>query len=179
MKRLTILALPVVIGMVYLSSTYGCKSNSGGTTTTDSTATMAAKNRQTALAVDIAVSKHDPDGVVKDCTADVVDYADGSMKAAKGPDSVKAGIKEFFAAFPDVKGENLVAAAQGDTVIVTGDWSGTFKGDMGPIKATGKPFKVTDADIYVFNKQGKIISHRSVQSMNTYLASAGATMPSH
>ena len=175
MKKLTFL-IPVIIGAVCLLS--ACGGKSGGGAATDTTASMAAKNRQTALAVNLAVNRHDADGAVKDCTPDCVDYTDGSMKPAKGVDSVKAGLKQFFAVFPDVKGENFVAAVQGDTVIITGDWTGTFKGDLGPIKATGKPFKVADADIYVFNKQGKIISHRSVQSMGTYLASAGAAMPS-
>jgi predicted ester cyclase len=177
MKKRIIFVLPVAIGMAYLFSSSGCKPG-GSNTATDTTTNMAAKNRQTALAVEMAINKHDPDGVVKDCTPDCVDYVDGSMKPAKGIDSVKAGLKGFFATFPDIKGENLVAAAQGDSVIVTGDWTGTFKGAMGPMKPTGKSFKVADADIFVFNKQGKIVSHRSVQSINTYIAQVGATMPS-
>ncbi len=79
-------------------------------------------------------------------------------------------MKDFFAAFPDVKGDSLVFLGQGDTVVVMGTWSGTFKGGMGRMKPTGKKFKVFDEDIFSFNKDGKITSHRSVQSENTYIS---------
>jgi len=43
------------------------------------------------------------------------------------------------------------------------------------MKPTGKSFKVMDADIFIFNKQGKITAHKSIQSIGTYIGPAGTT----
>ena len=174
MKKLTIL-IPVIIGAACLLSACGGKSGPGGATA-DSTATMTAKNKQTALNSIVAVSKHDVDGIIKNCSPDFVDYADGSMKPAKGIDSAKAALKGFLSMFPDVHGDNLVAVAQGDTVAVFGTWTGTFKGAMGKMQPTGKSFKVQDADVFTFNKDGKITSHRSIVPMSSYMEQVGASM---
>lgn len=83
----------------------------------------------------------------------------------------------WFAAIPDLKGDNIMAAADGDHVMVCGDWSGTWKNDFMGMKATGKSFKVKDVDIFKFNDAGKIIEHRSVQSHETMDRQTGMSMP--
>lgn len=67
----------------------------------------------------MAINKHDADGVLKDIAPDFVDYGSGESTPIKG-DSAKADLKEFLAAFPDYKGDNLVYLGQGDTVVVMG-----------------------------------------------------------
>lgn len=134
------------------------------------------KNKQTAIASMAAIMAHNADEVLKNAAADAIDYGDGSMPPAKGIDSIKAGLKAFLNAFPDYKGENLMYTAEGNTVIITGDWSGTFKNDFWGMKATGKSFKVKDADILTFNAEGKITSHSSIQSNSTMLTMVGAKM---
>jgi predicted ester cyclase len=139
----------------------------------------AEKNRQTALASVMAVNAHDADAVLKDITPDGVDYGDGSMPAVRGVDSVKAGLRAWLVAFPDVKGENLVALSNADGSIVTvlGDWTGTFKNDFMGMKATGKSYHLMDADVLTFNEEGKITSHRAIQSYMTMMSQVGASMP--
>jgi predicted ester cyclase len=85
-------------------------------------------------------------------------------------------MKGWLDAFPDYKGENLMAIADGDKVAVLRDWSGTFKKDFMGMKATGKIFKAKDVDIFTFNDAGKITKHRSVQSMTTLMQQLGVPM---
>lgn len=152
---------------------------------TDSTGTRQAmsqeareeRNKQTALASIEGVNKHDPDMVLMNATADAMDYGDGSMKPTSNRDSIKASLRDWFAAFPDVKGENLRAVADGDWVMVWGDWSGTWKGDIMGQKATNKSFKLSDVDIMKFNDEGKIIEHHTVQSNMMTGMMVGMKMP--
>ena len=150
----------------------------------DSMSSMAdnkvEKNKQTALASIMGFIAHDADAVVKDAAPGCMDLGDGSMPPAKGIDSMKAGIKSFLAAFPDLKGEDLEALsnADGSKVIILGKWSGTFKNDFMGMKATGKSYaKINDADIFTFDETGKITSHANVQSNMTYMNAVGAMMP--
>jgi predicted ester cyclase len=154
-----------------------CKSNSGSSSIeNDCTATALKRNKQTALNTEMALSKGDVDGMFKDCTADYLDYGNGESKPEK-MDTAKAGLKSFFAAFPNFKGKNLVAVADSNLVIVTGEWSGTFKNDYMSMKSNGKSFKAPEADIFTFNQDGKITSHRSIQSVAAYLYQLGLLVP--
>jgi len=141
-----------------------CKSNSGTKSSSDSTATAIKRNKQIALDAEMSISKQDMDGLFKNCSADFVDYGNGDSKPMKNVDSIKADFKGFLTAFPDFKGEDLAAIADSNTVVVTGNWSGTFKNDYMKMKANGKSFKIPEADIFTFNNEGKITSHKSVQS---------------
>jgi predicted ester cyclase len=170
-------------------TTIACNSNSSTEPKTDTTATdtkvttmnasktdMAEKNKETALAALQSVNSQNKDGVFKDAVPDVVDYGDGSTPPAKGIDSCKAFLQGFLTAFPDYKGENLMALAEGNHVAVFGDWSGTFKGELMGMKPTGKSFKVKDVDLFTFNDEGKITEHHSVQSLETMMMQLGAKM---
>lgn len=139
----------------------------------------AEKNKQTALASIMGFSNHDADAVVKDAAPGCMDLGDGSMPPAKGIDSMKAGIKSFLAAFPDLKGEDLEAMsnADGSKVIILGKWSATFKNDFMGMKSTGKSYaKINDADIFTFDENGKITSHANVQSNMTYMNAVAVIM---
>lgn len=138
------------------------------TTTVDSVAlakeTMLKKNKAAALGFLEAINSKNLDAMVKDYAIDYVDYHDGGIPPSKGLDTLKRDLKDFITAFPDVKAENLVAVAEGNQVAVFGEWSGTFKANLGKMKATGKSFKLKDADLFTFNDAGKITEHRAVQS---------------
>ncbi|HXL55122.1 MAG TPA: ester cyclase [Chitinophagaceae bacterium] len=137
---------------------------------------MLEKNKATALAAEQGFNNHDANAVFKDAAPDFVDYGDGSTPPAKGIDSSKALLQSFITAFPDMKGENLMAIAEGDHVAVFGDWSGTFKGKMMGMKPTNKSFKMKDVDLFTFNDKGQITEHHSVQSMTTIMMQVGAGM---
>jgi outer membrane murein-binding lipoprotein Lpp len=163
------------VAVLFLSA---CNSKTGTTAKTDdSTATTLAKNKQTALNSDLAFNKGDIDAAYKDYAADFVEYGDGTSKPRKNIDSLKIDNKAFLVAFPDAKGEKLHAVAEGDTVMITGVWTGTFKKDYRKMKATGKSFKSPDVDIFTFNKDGKITSHSNIQSYILALYQLGVPMP--
>ena len=147
--------------------------------TMSSSETKAERNRQTALTGVKAVNDHDANAMMKDVTTDAMDYGDGSGNPVKGVDSVKTYINAWLHAFPDVKGDALEAYSNedGSKVIVVGQWTGTFKNDLMGMKATGKSFKYWDGDIFTFNDDGKIISHRSIQPFTTTMLQVGAKMP--
>jgi predicted ester cyclase len=155
-------------------TTYGTDSASNGM---NSKQDMEERNKETALADAKAFNDHNADEVLKNVTADFVDYGDGSMPPVKGSDSAKAFAKMFLASFPDLKVENLMALADGNHVAVIGEWSGTFKKDLMEMKATNKQFKFKDVDIFTFNSDGKITEHRSTQSLDNIFRQLGTSMP--
>jgi steroid delta-isomerase-like uncharacterized protein len=117
-----------------------------------------------------ALNNHDFDKMTSLMTDDAVDYGDGSGHSIKGRDSINANMKTFFGSFPDFKGEDSKFYADGDNVVVTATYSGTFKKDMGKMKANGKSFKFRDADIFTLNDAGKITSHSYIQSDATMMS---------
>lgn len=142
------------------------------------TESKAEKNKATALASVMGVNTHDAAVMLKDVTQDAMDYGDGSMPPTKGIDSIKAGINAWLTAFPDVKGENfMVMTDDGTHVAVFADWSGTFKNDFMGMKATGKSYKLKDADVFTFNAEGKITEHRSIQSNMVMGSQVGMAPP--
>lgn len=154
-------------------------SAAGNMSAMSSSENKAEHNRQTALIDVQAANEHNADGMLKDVTPDAVDYGDGTGSPVKSVDSVKMFMNAWLKAFPDVKGENLEAFsnADGSKVIVVGEWSGTFKNDFMGMKATGKSFKFWDGDLFTFNDDGKITSHRGIQSWMTTVSQVGAKMP--
>lgn len=118
-------------------------------------------------------SKGDYDAAFKDAAPGFIDYADGSMPPMTSIDSLKSFVRMMTAAVTGYKGENLNYYADDDHVIVIGDWTGTFKNDLMGIKATGKPVKFRDADIFKLNEEGKITEHSSVQNIGASLMTAG------
>lgn len=165
--------LAMLTAICFIAS--GCTNTPGSTSGEDSlkaagadkmsSGDMRQKNKSTALASVQSFVNHDVNAVVKDIAPDFVDYGDGSGPPVRGMDSCKAAIQSFISAFPDMKGENLMALADGDQVAVFGDWSGTFKGKFMNMEPTGKSFKMKDVDLFTFNGNGQITSHRSIQSM--------------
>lgn len=154
-----------------------CSANTGSTSTTDSAANRTERNRLTALKGDQDLSAHNVDAVLAACDTGVIDYGSGEDKPIKGIANIKKGLTEYLAAFPDLKGENFTAFAHGDSAIVIATWTGTFKNAMMGMQPTGKSFKYDDADIFTFNKAGKVTSHRSIQSSATFFKQLGINMP--
>jgi predicted ester cyclase len=135
------------------------------------------KNKQTALACVNALISGDVDATVKDGTADVTDFGDGSMPPVKGMDSLKAALHNWRDAMSEYKADNLWAIADGDQVAVFGDWSITFKSDLMGMKTAGKSVKMKDVDIFKFNSEGKITEHRNIQSSAEMIRQLSADSP--
>ncbi len=135
------------------------------------------RNKRTALASVEAINVHNVDSALKDAAPDIVNYGNGNIPPVKGIDQVKAGLRMFTAALPIEKAENLVAIADGEWVMVWGQWSGTWKEDMMGQKATGKPYKKREVEIFRFNDEGKITEHHSVQSIFEVARQIGMKVP--
>ena len=129
--------------------------------TTGDAETKEARNKQVIMASFDAFNKGDVDKAFENADPSYMDSFDGSGPAMPA-DTVKAMFKAITAAIPDYKGSNFEYIADGNTVVVIGEWSGTFKNDLMGMKATGKTFSFKDADIFTLNDNGKIIGHRSI-----------------
>lgn len=169
MKR-TILFLTATLFMaISACNNEGKKDEVKSEATAPSAETKEERNKKVAMAGLESFNKDDIDGVVKDVAPGFVDYGDGTIPPITNIDTVKAFMSMFKASMEGYKGENLNYYADGDYVIVHGDWGGVFKKDFMGIKATGKPFKFKDVDIFKFNDEGKIVEHHAVQNLAAIL----------
>ncbi|MCY7421978.1 MAG: ester cyclase [Chitinophagaceae bacterium] len=164
---------PLLFFFAIASTLMACNNNSSNSSATNDTLNVKStnskeakeeRNKQIVKAGTEAFSQHDVEAVAKDFARDVLDYGDGSRPPVRGVDSFKYNTSQFFKAFPDMKGENLHYVADGDWVVVWGDWCATWKGVFAGQKATGKSFKVREADVFKFNNAGRISEHRGIQS---------------
>jgi len=130
------------------------------------------RNRQTVEALFSNMNKHDVASMFSAMAPDCMDYGDGSGKPAP-LDSVKAGMANWFTAFPDFKSENKQVMADGDWVMVWSDQSGTWKGYLSGQKPTGKAFKAQDVDIFRLNAEGKVTEHHNILSFATLAQQIG------
>ena len=169
----TVLVLSVIAGSLFSS----CKSNSAASSGSDSTAAVIKKNAQTALSADSMILKHDIESYFKLCAPGYAELGSQGDKPEKNIDSIKTEMKTFFGAYPDFKAEDLKAYTHDDEVIVTGTYSATFKNAYLTMKPTGKSFKIFDGDIYTFDKDGKITSHRSIVPGSVYMSQVGVVLP--
>ena len=140
------------------------------------TESKTERNKKAVMESMAGINAHSAVEALKNSTADGIDYGDGNNPPVKGMDSLKASIQAFLDAFPDYHGDNISYMADGDQVVVLANWSGTFKKDLWGMKATGKSFKLKDADVFTLNADGKITEHRQIQSMGPVFASLGVPM---
>jgi predicted ester cyclase len=138
-------------------------------TTLSSAESKQERNKKVIMASFENFEKGNMDAVFKDAAPNFTDYADGSVPPITSVDSIKQFFNMIVAAFEGYKGENLKYFADGDYVLVYGDWGGVFKNDFMGMKATGKPFKFKDVDIFKLNEEGKITEHSSVQNLGAVL----------
>jgi predicted SnoaL-like aldol condensation-catalyzing enzyme len=181
MKK-TIVLLAVATALLTACETSNNKAEGTDTKMADSTNVESAeskteRNKKVVRASMEAMMSKNVDEAFKDVAPDVVDYNDGSMPAMKGKDSIMNMIKSWMNAFPDNKGNDLKYVAEGDWVMVWGEWSGTFKNDFMGTKATNKSYKMKDVDIFKLNDAGQIIEHHNVQSPNTMMRQVGMAPP--
>src|SRR3982751_1744711 len=181
MKRIFFFIIAAAFSLVACNnkseSTVSSDAKDTAKTAMDDKETKEIRNRKIVMESIEAFNAHDVDAVMKEADPNTMEYGDGSMTPIKGIDSVKAGMKMWFAAIPDVKGEDFKVVADGDWVMVYGKWTGTWKNEFMGQKATGKSFKIYDVDIFKLNEDGKIMEHHNVQSPQTTAYQIGMKMP--
>lgn len=131
------------------------------------------RNKKVIIANMDAFAKRDVDAMLKDAAPVCTEYGDESMPPSTNTDSTKAFLKMLMNSFENYAASNAKMVAEGDYVYYFADWSGVFKNDLMGIKATGKPFKYKDCDIFKLNDDGKITEHHSIQNMAAFFMAAG------
>ena len=135
------------------------------------------RNKKIALANAEAIHARDIEAASKNFAPDIINYGNGKMPPQKGIEAVTTSLRMFTGALPIDKIQNLVAVADGDWVMLWGEWSSTWKGDFMGQKATGKSFTKKEVEIYRFNDEGKIVEHHSVQSIGEIAQQIGMKLP--
>jgi predicted ester cyclase len=168
MKK-TILLFTVAIIMVSCNNESKTGSEEKKENATTTSETKQERNKKTVLASMDAFAKRDVDGMLKDAAPVCTEYGDETMPPSTNTDSTKAFIKMLINSIENYTASNAQLIADGDYVFYYADWSGVFKNDLMGIKATGKPLKFKDCDIFKFNDDGKITEHHSIQNMGALL----------
>jgi predicted ester cyclase len=166
------LANIAIIGVAVLSS---CSSPDNDRDSIENAMPMisaAINNQQTAQLAIQAFNSHNVNDILKNWDSTAIDYGDGSSRPISGLDSIRAMYSLILTAIPDIQVDSLRSLTDnGEHVIVTGEWSGTFKNDSLGVKETR--IKFWNGDFFTFNEKGKIIQHRSIQSHVSILAQLG------
>ena len=152
-------------------------------TTTNPTTSQESKqerNKRIVLARMHGFETGNVDSVIRaeNTAVDFIDRREGSIPK-KGIQNARAGLLQLMKAFPDYKGDNFMAVAEGDDVLVYGEWSGTWKNDFLGMKATGKSFKTNDVAILKLNSEGKVVEHHGIQPFATIAKQVGMRLPEH
>jgi predicted ester cyclase len=88
-------------------------------------------------------------------TDDALESDQAMGKDNKGKKEIEAGLKQFWAAFSDIKATTSETFAAGDYVVAIGKMEGTNDHDMGKMKKTGKKVSLDFAEI-AHVKDGKV-----------------------
>ena len=132
----------------------------------------ALQNEQTAMLSIQAFNSHNVNEILKNWDSSAIDYGDGTGRPIAGIDSIRYIYSMVFKAIPNIKVDSLKTLTDnGEHIIVTGEWSGSFKNDSLGLKETKISF--WNGDFFTFNERGKIIQHKSIQSHLAKLAQMG------
>ena len=132
----------------------------------------AITNEQTAMLSIQAFNSHNVNEILKNWDSSAIDYGDGTMRSISGIDSIRYIFSAMLRAIPNIRVDSLKTLTDnGEHVIVTGQWSGTFRNDSLGVKETA--FNFWNGDFFSFNERGKIIQHKSIQSHLAILAQLG------
>jgi steroid delta-isomerase-like uncharacterized protein len=122
---------------------------------TAGTADADKKSLDAAKALYAAIDKRDMKTFESAMTDDAVFMDLARPEDIKGKAKVKADLGNFIKAFPDLKLEPKQEIAAGKYVVVEGTWTGTMKGQLGPLKASNKSGTVHFVDVLEI-KDGKV-----------------------
>lgn len=92
-------------------------------------------------------NKRDADALAASWADDGVESDQAAPADVAGKAAIAEGTKMFLGAFSDGKISPLSLFAAGDYVVSISAFTGTNDGDMGPMPKTGKPVKITVAEV--------------------------------
>jgi len=118
------------------------------------------------------LNAHNPSMVDSFCVSDFIDHNPDQGHTGKGLDDLKAGLNDFFTAFPDFKIKSNFMIASGDSVMVHMTMTGTNTGSMAGMPATGKQVSVDGVDIILL-KDGKATERWGYFDMIKFMTQLG------
>jgi hypothetical protein len=125
------------------------------------------KNKETALKTFHALSKGNLDASSFATISGSSKSTGAASKEIEGKQSMKEKMQQLLLLTNDYKAENIKVFADGDYVFIMADWTGSFKKDFMGNNAVVNSFRIPDVDIFRFSKNGEIIEHRGIQSINS------------
>ena len=119
------------------------------------------------------ISAGDIDGFVDLLADDFVEH-----EVVEGFPPTKEGVRQFFAAwkaaFPDLRMEPQDMIASGDKVVTRARCTGTHRGELMGMPATGKSVDVQAIDIVRFGDDGRAVEHWGVSDTMAMMQQLGA-----
>jgi steroid delta-isomerase-like uncharacterized protein len=120
-----------------------------------------------------AINAHDLDAVAAVLADDFVDHEE-----IPGLEPTKAGVLDFFrlniAAFPDLRFEAEDVLVAGDKVVARARFTGTHRGELQGVPASGKRVDVPLIDIVRFGDDGLAHEHWGVMDAFAMMHQIGA-----
>jgi predicted ester cyclase len=160
-----------------------CAKKGSETATTDSTQTTAtapnnveANKAGVRAFYDTVINGHNIAAIDKYCAENVVDHNPDPGQSGQGIAAIKKGFQDWFASMPDVHISIDQIMGEGDMVTAISTMTGTMKGDMGPMKATGKSCKVMNIDIIKL-KDGKCVERWGLADQMAMMQQLGMMPP--
>lgn len=134
----------------------------------------AEETRKTMLGFYDASNRHDLDAL-GDCLADdcVFHTIPAPLGLGQGRDAVVRFAQLYFAAFPDARSEVLDLLAQGDLVAARRRITGTHKGGIMGIPASGNTIDLDYGDFWRFDADGKIVERWGYQDNLAFMRQLG------
>jgi predicted ester cyclase len=96
----------------------------------------------------------------------------------RGPEEFIDTVENLRIAFPNLRHEEQLTIAQGDTVISVLNVTGTNTGNFFILPPTGKNISYEAVHIYRIGEDGKIVEHKAIRDDLTFLAQLGVVKPS-
>jgi|SRR5450631_496022 steroid delta-isomerase-like uncharacterized protein len=129
--------------------------------------------------IDEVINSGKPELCDRHLAANRIDYQDYGLPPgmADGHEGFKKVLGPFFEAFPDLHLEVQFTVADDDRIVLYSSTTGTHRGPLMGMAATGKRFKVNGTDIFRFNDEGKIAAHWGVFDTFGMLAQLGLVPP--
>jgi len=158
--------------------TAGCSKNTSTTSSSESDAATTQKNKNMEGVRSFMAGMAAGDTTVVDSLiAENFNEHQQMAGVGAGPAGLKALIREWHTAFPDMQITVNEMSADSDKVWVYSTMSGTMKGPLMGMKPTGKSFRVDAFDL-IRIENGKAVEHWGVSDDASMIHQLGITMPS-
>jgi predicted ester cyclase len=147
MKRSLNLLLSGALGLMMFSASAKNGNQAANGAADSAKATAEANIAKTKAFYENVMNAHKPDAAADYCEASFVDHNPDPGHSGNGLADMKAGFADWFKMMPDAHVNVEKITADGDMVWAYVTVTGSMKGDMGPMKANGKPVKINGVDI--------------------------------